>query len=686
MKISSKLLLLAILPVVFFAVIIIVVVLFNKHSIDSVIVKETNHEITDKIKMATDNLYKFCMVQNDEISAKLQSDLNVANFLVSRAGGIVIDSASEKVEWTAVNQFTKKAVNVQLPKMLFGHTWMGMNYNPDKPSIFVDEVEKLTGSTCTVFQRMNKDGDMLRVATNIKKLDGKRAVGTYIPFIMPDGSKNKVLETIYNNKTYYGMAFVVNANYLTAYMPITDAGGNVVGIIYVGVKHDSRGNIRRSFLETVVGNDGYAFVLQASGANQGKYIISDKGEHDGDSVLGLKSGDGRNIVKEILEMANSNPPGYIGYTEYEKQSSIGGPVEDVMVAFTRLPEWNWLIGVNAYRKNFMASQLNIRDSLNYMITITVIASILLVIIVTLIAVFVTKSITVPINDIISQLNIGSTQIDSAAGKVSETSQSVSSCATEQAASLEEVASSIEEMSSVSKSAADNAVTGNTNMRQAMLQVEEGAKAVSSITIAMEGISKSTEKINTIIHTIDEIAFQTNLLALNAAVEAARAGAVGKGFSVVAGEVRNLAQKAAGAAKDTADLIVSTVDQVKSGVHIVDDLKKRFEVIETSSTEAVRVINMITQSSSEQAQGIEQINIAISQMDKVTQENSSNAEMAASASIKLAEQSEQLMAIVTVLTNIVNGDTVKKVGNGSAGMHKIKRIGMSNTGKDDDIEL
>ncbi len=676
MKISRKLLLLAISPVVFFAVIILVVVLFNKQSIDSVIVKETNKEITDKIKMSTDNLYKFCMVQNDEISAKLQSDLNVANFLVSKAGGISVDSAGGKVEWTAINQFTKKAVNVMLPKMIFGNTWLGINYDPDKPSVFVDEVEKLTGSTCTVFQRMNKEGDMLRVATNIKKLDGKRAVGTYIPFIMPDGSKNKVLESIYNKKTFYGMAFVVNANYLTAYMPITDLNGNVVGILYVGVKHDSRGNIRRSFLETTVGKDGYAFVLQAAGSNTGKYVISNKGDYDGENVLGVKSADGRKIVREIIDIANSNPPGYIGYIEYEMQSSVGGPVEDVMVAFTRLAEWNWLIGVNAYRKNFMASQLNIRDSLNYMISITVIASVLLVLIVTVIAIFVTRSITIPINSIISQLNIGSTQIDTAAGKVSETSQSVSSCATQQAASLEEVASSIEEMSSVSKSSADNAVTGNTNMQQAMTQVEEGAKAVSSITAAMEGISKSTEKINTIIHTIDEIAFQTNLLALNAAVEAARAGEVGKGFSVVADEVRNLAQKAAGAAKDTADLIVSTVDQVKSGVHIVDDLKKRFEVIESSSNEAVRVINMITQSSSEQAQGIEQINIAISQMDKVTQENSSNAEMAASASIKLAEQSDQLMSIVTVLTNIVNGDTASKTGSGMAENTRIKSIGMS----------
>jgi methyl-accepting chemotaxis protein len=179
----------------------------------------------------------------------------------------------------------------------------------------------------------------------------------------------------------------------------------------------------------------------------------------------------------------------------------------------------------------------------------------------------------------------------------------------------------------------------------------------------EGASEqasSLEETSKIIKTIDEIAFQTNLLALNAAVEAARAGEAGAGFAVVAEEVRNLAMRSAEAAKGTANLIEGTVKKIKDGSDLVTATNKAFTEVATSASKVGELVSEIAAASNEQAQGIEQVNKAVTEMDKVTQQNAANAEESASASEEMSAQAEQMRGIVGELIAIVgahghNGD-------------------------------
>ncbi|RKY23543.1 MAG: methyl-accepting chemotaxis protein [Planctomycetota bacterium] len=237
------------------------------------------------------------------------------------------------------------------------------------------------------------------------------------------------------------------------------------------------------------------------------------------------------------------------------------------------------------------------------------------------------------------------QVASASGQVSSASQSLAEGATEQAAGLEETSSSLEEMSSMTKQNADNAQQANTLAGEAQKAANSGNEAMNRMDNAINEIQKSSDETAKIIKVIDEIAFQTNLLALNAAVEAARAGEAGKGFAVVAEEVRNLAMRSAEAAKNTTAMIDESVKNAKNGVDIATDVGKTFGEIVSGITKTGNLVSEIAAASQEQAQGIDQINTAMAQMDKVTQQNAANAEESASASEELSAQAEGLQAMV-----------------------------------------
>jgi len=268
--------------------------------------------------------------------------------------------------------------------------------------------------------------------------------------------------------------------------------------------------------------------------------------------------------------------------------------------------------------------------------------------------FVIRSITRPIKRIIEGLNEGSEQVASAAGQVSSASQSLAEGSSEQAASIEETSSSLEEMSSMTRQNANNACQADGLMQETNQVVAQANETMDNLTGSMQEISQASEETSKIIKTIDEIAFQTNLLALNAAVEAARAGEAGAGFAVVADEVRNLAMRAADAAKNTADLIEGTVKKVSDGSELVTRTNESFDQVTESSSKVGDLVAEIAAASNKQAQGIEQVNTAVSEMDKLTQSNAANAEESASASEELSAQAEQMKSMVGDLVTLVGG--------------------------------
>ncbi|MFZ6772504.1 methyl-accepting chemotaxis protein [Undibacterium sp. SXout7W] len=251
-----------------------------------------------------------------------------------------------------------------------------------------------------------------------------------------------------------------------------------------------------------------------------------------------------------------------------------------------------------------------------------------------------------IAQLIGEVKTGAETISIASKEIASGNMDLSARTESQASSLEETASSMEELTSTVQHNADNARQANQLASSASEVALKGGKVVAEVVSTMNLINTSSQKIVDIIGVIDGIAFQTNILALNAAVEAARAGEQGRGFAVVASEVRNLAQRSATAAKEIKDLINTSVSNVSHGSNLVDQAGKTMDDILESVRKVSDVISEITTASAEQNTGISQINLAIVEMDNVTQQNAALVEQAAAAAASMQEQSGHLLDAVS----------------------------------------
>jgi methyl-accepting chemotaxis protein len=267
---------------------------------------------------------------------------------------------------------------------------------------------------------------------------------------------------------------------------------------------------------------------------------------------------------------------------------------------------------------------------------------------------VARGITRPLNRIITTLGDGANQVNAASGQVSSTSQQLAEGASEQACSLEKTSSALEQMAAMTRTNAENAKRASAFAGQARRAADEGDKSMAQFDAAMAGINDSSAKISKIIKVIEEIAFQTNLLALNAAVEAARAGEHGKGFAVVADEVRNLAQRAAQAARETTSLIGDAVQRTAQGAQVAAAVGKALGTIVGQAAQVSDLIDGIARASQEQAQGVDQVSSAVAQMDRVTQQNAAGAEQSAAAAEELAAQAQSVQGAVSELVAMVRG--------------------------------
>jgi methyl-accepting chemotaxis protein len=296
--------------------------------------------------------------------------------------------------------------------------------------------------------------------------------------------------------------------------------------------------------------------------------------------------------------------------------AVVAPIAEASVVLEQLAQRNLSVRVKG---NYKGDHAKIKDSINASIT--------------------------ALQDALGQVCEAVDQVAAGSGQIASSSQAVAQGASEQASSLEQVSGSLEEMLGMTRQNADNTRHAKTLAQQTKSAADKGFESMAKMVDAMGKIRAAAEGTAEIIRDINEISFQTNLLALNAAVEAARAGDAGRGFAVVAEEVRNLALRSKDAAKKTEDLIKQSVLLADSGQIMSKEVNGNLLEIVESVGKVTGIIGEITEASQEQARGIDTVNEAMQQMEKVTQQNAANSEQSSSAAEELSSQAEELAAMI-----------------------------------------
>ena len=761
---KARLLLLGIDSVIITVVVLIGVAVWQTNSSLTVSDKQINTFISDNTTQISTDIANLVQSQDESLQGQVTTAMNVMENLIKSSDGL--SEGSGMVTWQAKNQLTGDTADVQVHELFLGSQKMEMVTEPMKTALIVDKLSSLADVKATIFQPLPDGSGILRVASNVITTDGVRAIGTFIPAKNADGSPNEVVTAVMGKRDYIGLAYVVDAWYVSKYRPVTDSSGKVVAVLFVGKKEESVSTLRYAIQNTVVGKNGYVGIVQGNGSLKGRYVIAPSASKN-DQMFADEAGPGyEDTYKAIIDNAVTLKSGE-KLTELVKDKD--GSERSIQASY--YAPWDWIILVNVSLSDFQPFFDELKNNQSLMIELFVLIGIALIIINYFIVAPLAKSISNPIfeltrtsqklsvgeidqefdikrsdeigdlakafrqmvdylkemaatanqlasGDLTARVNVrgesdqlghafntmitewktaiqnlqenaavlnnesrqladGADQITEATSQISDTIQEISRGTIQQAESVNQSAVSItnltrsvdnvargsqeqagavqlasqqvNEISSAIHEVENRATLVQEEAGKAADSAQEGVRTVEGTLTGMHRIQDKVKlsvarvdemgvrshEIGKIVETIDDIASQTNLLALNAAIEAARAGEAGKGFAVVADEVRKLAERSSQSTKEIGDLVKRIQKTIQDAITAMNESSVEVEsgVIQAEkSGESLKLI----------LDAAEQVKI--------------QAGLAASASNEIRMSSKNLVESIDRVAAIVEGNT------------------------------
>jgi methyl-accepting chemotaxis protein-2 (aspartate sensor receptor) len=607
--------------------------------------------------------------EREEIT-KMQSTNQLVLNMIAQTDSILrqqVESWAHSFAGSLVGEYTLEAGD-GTPRLLLN----GEAFNDSTKAVdaFSDATK---GNVATLFAR--RGDDYVRVSTSVTKEDGSRAVGTTL------GKDHPAYASINAARPYVGKAALFGRQFMTRYDPIKDASGRVIGIHFVGIDIMSSLEYMKQTIRTIkLGQTGYTYVLDGKpGPSAGTLIIHP--ELEGKNIIESKDADGRQFIKEIVEKRN----GTAIYPWASTNAATGGSnVRDKIVVYNEYKDWNWIVASGSYTEEIFSLAARARD---IMIGATFVLTIVLLSVLTF---YLNRIVISPLRDLVAssrriadgdlsvridtqrkdevglvmnamQLMVGKLSgiigdVRSAADTISTASNHLSTTTTEisvaterqaqatasSAAALEQVTVSINEVATLAKASEESSqrtvvLTGDSvaAIRHAVAEIDSMAHSIGAASDQVGGLVKRSDEVGGIAGVIREIADQTNLLALNAAIEAARAGEQGRGFAVVADEVRKLAERTARAThqiasvigqirdetQQTVDGMQATAPKIRNGLHMVNGVSGMLDRIAGEAAESQNRAVEVASATREQAVAANDIARNVEQVAQMTEETS-----------------------------------------------------------------
>ncbi len=311
------------------------------------------------LEQAARDVYGLCQIGHSLLQERMTRNLRAARQILARAR---LEQGSGSLTWDAINQETQQVRQIRLPRLIVGGQWLGSNRSFASPTLIVDEVKRATGVEATILQRMNEQGDMIRVATTVSTSKGERATGTYVPAMQSDGTPNPVIAAILSRQPYIGPAQVLGEPYITAYEAITDGSGRIFSVLFTGEKLRNVASIRQTIMNIVIGKSGHVVVIGAKGNQRGHYLISFQGKRDGENLYDSRDAQGNYFVREMIQKALTLPKGQGFFVEYPWQDTATAPPRKKLAAMVYFEPWDWLINAGAYEDEYYAAARSVESA------------------------------------------------------------------------------------------------------------------------------------------------------------------------------------------------------------------------------------------------------------------------------------------------------------------------------------